>query len=57
MANNMNDVFDQETKAYKKLRKALLEDRQLSEQEKNWLLKHILKSIDHHQLMIELELY
>ena len=57
MANNMNDVFDQEIKAYKKLRRALLEDRQLSEQEKHWMLNHILKSIDHHQLMIELELH
>jgi hypothetical protein len=56
MTIEMREVFDHQVDAYKQLRNELNADVELNDNEKDWLLSHIQKSIQYQSQMLELEL-
>ena len=56
MTQTMKEVFAQEIDTYKELRNEVNADTQLNDQEKDWILTNIQKTITHQHLLFELEL-
>jgi len=56
MTNEMHEVFNYQLNKYKQLRNELIADTELSDTEKDWMLRQIQYSLNHQTQMIELEL-
>jgi hypothetical protein len=56
MTIEMKEIFDYQIDAYKELRNGLTADTELNDQEKDWMLTSIQRSIHHQSQMLELEL-
>ena len=56
MTIEMKEIFDYQIDTYKQLRNELNADVELNDNEKDWLLSHIQKSIQYQSQMLELEL-
>ena len=56
MTTDVREVFDHQVDTYKQLRNELNADVELNDQEKDWILSNIQRSIQYQSQMLELEL-